>query len=151
MKHYFPMNMMESHDTLLEESAFSRFTRMRISVPVPFVNSREALIHGRGYDMTERSAMCISFKSLPDDFTHPGFTVPPCGKGYTRIDVSGAYYLEIQPDGSVVFLQLQMMDIKMKMLPRCVPAWPRSAPALTRTDLASSLFCLSLPSCAASC
>lgn len=59
------------------------------------VSNREAIIHGKGYDMTERSAIAIQFKSLPEGFEKDGFSVEPPTGGYTRIDIQGAYYLEL--------------------------------------------------------
>lgn len=132
MPKYFPMGLCESHNTLKELSVFSRYTQIRIKMP-PFVpiSNREAIILGKGYDMTERSAMAISFNNLTEgraenpeaeDYMTENLaeevdSAKP-NKKYTRMEISGAYYIQLQKDGTVSFSQLMMMDLKLgKMVP----------------------------------
>ncbi|GBG30138.1 Hypothetical Protein FCC1311_063582 [Hondaea fermentalgiana] len=118
MPKYFPRGLMKTHETLKEETKFSRFTRIRIHPPMLMpISNREAIIEGKGFDMTERSAMCIAFKTLAQDFSRDGFTVPEPGSGYTRMELSGAYYVEIRPDGSCLFENIQFLDLKLSFVP----------------------------------
>jgi len=121
MPKWFPRGLLKSHQTLCEVSSFSRCTQIKIELPfiVPksIMGPREAVIHGKGYDMTSRSALAVSFKSLQVGDTFGDIVVEEPEKGWTRIDIEGAYFLEMQPDGSVNFHQLQQLDLKVKMIP----------------------------------
>ena len=113
------MGLMESHESLKEITAFSRFTQMRIKTPplVP-IGNREALILGKGYDMTERKAMMISFRNVED-----GREAKPEHPEYAKAWAEGEW-ADCKPQSITLKVWLERWVDGMEQDELCVAVFP---------------------------
>jgi len=118
MKHWFPRNILHSHDTIQINSAFSRVTSLKLHLPFYLpIGNRDAVIKAHGYDISEELSCAIAFKSMEiDEEIREGMLVSE-EKGYTRIEMEGAYSFALLPNGKVRFTNVQLLDLKLSFVP----------------------------------
>lgn len=72
---WFPNHLMHSCDVPQQVSTFAKYLHMLFHPPVFLpVSKRDAVVLGRGYDMTEHGALAISYESKDPGFSEFGYT-----------------------------------------------------------------------------
>jgi len=84
------------------------------------ISNRDTVLRAHGYDISEELTVAIAYKSMDvGEEIRDGEAVKE-EKGYTRIEIEGAYCFALLPNGNVRFTNVQMMDLKLSFVPPIV-------------------------------
>mmetsp|Transcript_3855 Transcript_3855/g.6941 ORF Transcript_3855/g.6941 Transcript_3855/m.6941 type:complete len:642 (+) Transcript_3855:71-1996(+) len=113
---WFPGGVMKKANLLSWHSKYSKVIQLRISLGLPMVSSRDAIVLGNGYHLPDRNAFLISTKTILDD-TCRYCDIPTPGKGIVRMATESIFYLELVKSDVISFKMIGRDDLKLKYMP----------------------------------
>lgn len=116
---WFPRGVMKSSNMMQQVSKFSKTVKIQVAMAYPLsmlIGPRETNVIGQGFDMSERSSVCIVVRTLKEGEVINGMKTPGTTKGYTPFNYESAYYFELKPTG-IVFKLIQLMDLNLSYVP----------------------------------
>jgi len=108
-----PCNLLSWH------SKYSKVVQLKISLGLPMISSRDAIILGSGYHLPERNAFLVSTKTILDD-TCRYCDIPKPAKGVVRMATESIFYCELIKSDVVSFKMIGRDDLKFKYMPSSV-------------------------------
>ncbi|KAL7540131.1 hypothetical protein ACHAXR_009898 [Thalassiosira sp. AJA248-18] len=113
---WFPGGVMKPANLLSWHSKYSKVIQLNISLGLPMISSRDAIVLGNGYHLPDRNAFLISTKTILED-TCRYCDIPKPNKGTVRMATESIFYMELVKKDVVSFKMIGRDDLKLKYMP----------------------------------
>mmetsp|Transcript_17546 Transcript_17546/g.31733 ORF Transcript_17546/g.31733 Transcript_17546/m.31733 type:complete len:664 (-) Transcript_17546:287-2278(-) len=113
---WFPGGVMNGANVLSWHSKYSKVIQLHISLRLPMVSPRDAIVLGSGYHLPDRNAFLISSKTILED-TCRFCDIPKPGKGIVRMATESIFYVELMKGDVISFKMIGRDDLKLKYMP----------------------------------
>lgn len=100
-------------------SKYSKVIQLRISLGIPMISLRDAIVLGSGYHLPDRNAFLIHTKTILED-TCRHCAIPKPEKGVVRMATESIFYVQLVKADVISFKMIGRDDLKLKYMPSSV-------------------------------
>ena len=116
MHRWFPGGIMKPAMVLSWHSKYAKVIQLRISLGIPLISDRDAIVSGNGYHLPDRNALLISSKPIAGDRCRH-CVIPPPDRGVVRMTTESIFYVQLKGRDRVAFKMIGRDDLKLRRVP----------------------------------
>ena len=116
MHRWFPGGIMKPATVLSWHSKYAKVIQLRVSLGIPLISDRDAIVSGNGYHLPDRNALLISSKPIAGDRCRH-CVIPPPDRGVVRMTTESIFYVQLEGLDRVAFKMIGRDDLKLRRVP----------------------------------